>query len=146
MKRLPSIKTAMTPFPYAVDIDAPLAEAVALIVEHRIHHLPVTAGPELVGVVSDRDIRRLGEHNPGAGRSPQALTVRDIYTPDPYIVDLNERLDHVAMKMAEEHIGTVLVTRQDKLAGIFTVTDACRCLAEHLREHYGPIGGGDEAA
>jgi CBS domain-containing protein len=32
----------MTPFPYAIDIDAALTAAQALMAEHGIRHLPVT--------------------------------------------------------------------------------------------------------
>ena len=37
-----SLKVAMTPFPYAIAIDATLAEAGQLMTEHDVHHLPVT--------------------------------------------------------------------------------------------------------
>jgi CBS domain-containing protein len=37
--------------------------------------------------------------------------------------------------MAEHHIGSAIVTKNDKLVGIFTVTDACRALAEVLDGH-----------
>jgi len=37
--------------------------------------------------------------------------------------------------MAENHIGSAIVTKNDKLVGIFTVTDACRALAEVLGDH-----------
>jgi CBS domain-containing protein len=37
--------------------------------------------------------------------------------------------------MAEDHIGSAIVTKNDKLVGIFTVTDACRALAEVLDGH-----------
>jgi CBS domain-containing protein len=73
------------------------------------------------------------------------LTVRDVYIADPYIVDLNEPLDHVLLTMAQKHIGSVLVTKNGKLAGLFTTTDACRCFGEFLREKFSPRGD-DEAA
>ena len=38
----------------------------------------------------------------------------------------------VARTMAENRIGPAIVTKNDKLVGIFTVTDACRALAEVL--------------
>ena len=38
----------------------------------------------------------------------------------------------VARTMAEHHIGSALVTKDGKLVGIFTVTDACRALARIL--------------
>jgi hypothetical protein len=35
--------------------------------------------------------------------------------------------------MAAGHIGSALVTKHDRLVGIFTATDACRTFARHLR-------------
>lgn len=142
MKRIPTIKTVMTPFPYSVAIDAPLTAAIALMQEHRIRHLPVKDGHALAGVITERDISlTLGSNTDGA----QLPTVRAAYKPAPYIVDLNERLDNIAMTMAENHIDSALVTRNEKLVGIFTYTDACRQLALYLRDPFQP-GGGDEAA
>jgi CBS domain-containing protein len=37
--------------------------------------------------------------------------------------------------MAEHHIGSAIVIKNDKLVGIFTVTDACRALAEIIEGH-----------
>jgi CBS domain-containing protein len=51
------------------------------------------------------------------------------------MVDSNTPLDHVVEEMAERRIGSALVTHHGTLAGIFTVTDACRVLAEILKSH-----------
>jgi CBS domain-containing protein len=37
--------------------------------------------------------------------------------------------------MAENRIGSAIVTKHGKLVGIFTVTDACRALAEIIGDH-----------
>jgi len=44
MKRNPQVIAFMTPFPYSVDIDAPLAEARKMMREGNFRHLPVTFG------------------------------------------------------------------------------------------------------
>ena len=144
MKRLPAIKSVMTPFPYSVDIDAPISEAQRFMRERRIRHLPVTEKQELVGVLSERDIKLYLGPELDYPKSKETK-VRDVYMDRPYIVDLNERLDIVLQNMAERHIGSVLVTRNGKLAGVFTVTDACRKFAEFLRDPVRPPSG-DEAA
>ena len=116
----------MTPFPYSVDVAAPLARARALMAEHDIHHLPVKQGDRLVGAIALRD---LGAPADDAGR-----TVRDVATTDPYVVDASARVDDVAFAMADRHIECVLVTREGHLAGLFTTTDVCRLLGERLRQ------------
>jgi CBS domain-containing protein len=47
--------------------------------------------------------------------------------------------------MADRHVGSALVTRGDKLVGIFTTTDACRALVRVLQELH-PDKGPDEVA
>ena len=144
MKHIPLIKSAMTPFPYSVDVNAPIREARNFMQEHKIRHLPVTRGSELVGVVTDRDIKLyLGPDFDYPNE--QEVVVKDVYLDSPYIVDLNERLDKVLNIMAERHIGSVLVTRHGKLAGVFTSTDACKSFSDYLRNQFLPSGG-DEAA
>ncbi len=141
---VPQILGYMTPFPYSVDVDAPLAEAHAFLRERHIRHLPVTERGQLAGVLTDRDIKlALG---PDLGSPPeQELSVRDVFQPEPYVVDAGTPLLSVAETMAERHLGSALVTRGDTLVGIFTTTDACRALARVLREQH-PDPGPDEAA
>jgi acetoin utilization protein AcuB len=130
--RSPQILAFMTPFPYSIDIGAPLAEAHAFLRERNIRHLPVTRDGVLAGVLTDRDIKlALG---PDLGSPPEReLHVGDVYQPECYVVDAGEHLEDVAAAMAERHVGSALVTRGGKLVGIFTTTDACRALAHILR-------------
>ncbi len=144
MKRIPSIKTVMTAFPYSVQPEASLHQAIDFMRAHNIRHLPVADNGELLGLVSDRDIKLvLGPDF--AYPDPDKLTVGDIMRPDNYTVDLEERLDNVLAYMAEHHIGSAVVTRQGKLAGMFTTSDACREFSEHLREAFRRAGGGSAA-
>lgn len=140
----PQILAYMTPFPFSIDADAPLAEAHAFMRDRRIRHLPVTRRGELAGILTDRDIKlALG---PDLGSPPEhELAVRDVFQPDSFVVDADSALETVAMTMAERHVGSALVTRGEKLVGIFTATDACRALARILREQH-PRPGPDEAA
>lgn len=141
MKRIPAIKSVMTPFPYSVDIDAPLAEALRFLREHGIHHLPVTADGRLAGVLSDRDIRR----HLGSKKNSTKVRVRDVYMDHPCVVDLNERLDRVLRRMETDHVNTVLVTRNGRLAGVVTLTDVCRSYADLLQKDAQPPSGDDAA-
>lgn len=142
--RSPQILAFMTPFPYSIDIDAPIAEARGFLRERRIHHLPVTRAGELAGILTDRDIKlALG---PDLDSPPEReLSVRDVFQPESYIVEAHELLADVAAAMAERHVGSALVTRGGKLVGIFTTTDACRALARVLRDQH-PEPGPDQPA
>ena len=141
---IPSIAAVMTPFPWVVGIGQPLRDAKAMMKSHRIRHLPVLDGEDLVGVVSDRDIH-LVESTCEELDELAHLNVRDACIRDVYVVDLSTPLDKVLIEMANRHIGSALVTREGKIAGIFTVTDACRRFGEFLRKMFPPPGD-DEIA
>jgi len=143
MKQIPLVKTVMTPFPYSIDIEAPVEQAAELMRKHKVRHLPVTERGELKGIVSDRDIKLvLGPDF--AYPNPDEVRVCHAMVKQPHIVDLSTPLEPVLRHMAEHRLGSVLVTRRGKLAGVFTSTDACRCFAEYLRER-APQSGNDAA-
>ena len=124
----------MTPFPYSIDVDAPLKDAHKLMREHHFRHLPVTRAGAIVGVLTDRDIKLvLGPDFDYPDE--EKLAVRDAYVERPCVVHASTPVATVARTMAENHIGSAIVTKNDKLVGIFTVTDACRALAEVLAGH-----------
>jgi acetoin utilization protein AcuB len=131
MKRNPQVVAFMTPFPYSVDVDAPLAQARQLMREHDFRHLPVTSGGKLVGVLTDRDIKLILGPDFGSPNEGD-LKVRDAYVEQPCVVAASAPLAKVARIMADRHIGSAIVTKNDRLVGIFTVTDACRALAQVL--------------
>jgi acetoin utilization protein AcuB len=144
LEHMPSVKLAMTPFPYCVDVDASLAEAREMMVEHDIHHLPVTDHGDLVGVISGREVA-LGTAI-GSVRDPShEPRVREACVLHAYVVEDTTPLDEVVAYLAEHRLGSALVTRRGKLVGVFTVTDACRALAAWLRERFPPPGD-DEVA
>jgi len=141
MKRIPAIKSVMTPFPYSVEPESAVDAALDIMDTHNIHHLPVTKKDGvLIGVISSLDIRR-----EIAANAETPLKVQDVMITDTYTVDLSERLDSVLHRMAEHHLGSVIVTRKEKLVGIFTHVDACAAFAEFLREQV-RRSGGDTAA
>ena len=131
----------MTAFPYSVDVESTLDYALDFLQQHDVGHLPLKQDGELVGVVS---LNVLRHHLSLQGQDKQML-LKDLPLGNTYIVDLNERLDRVLETMANKHLDAALVTRQERLAGIFTSTDVCRSYAEHLREEFQPPSG-DEVA
>ena len=144
MKRIPLIKSVMTTFPYYIDIGASIRVAITMMADHDIRHLPVKSGDKLVGVVTDREIKQASD--PVLGLPSKAkLRVKDVSVRETYVVNLEERLDNVLLKMAEKHIGCAIVVRENRLVGIFTTVDACRVFGEHLRALFS-TGSGNDAA
>jgi CBS domain-containing protein len=141
--RIPPIKAVMTPFPWKVRLDDPLSHATAVMRERNIRHLPVTDGDQLVGIVTEHDIG-LVENAVRDSRESASLKVRDACAIDAYVVDLSAPLDRVLAEMAERHIGSALVVKRGKLAGIFTSSDACHHFGRFLARLY-DSGGNDVA-
>jgi acetoin utilization protein AcuB len=144
MKKLPGLKTAMTPFPYSISLDASFDEASELMGHHNVRHLPVTKDHQVVGVITDGDLTS-AMHVRSLSSDAGGLSVSDLYIADPYIVSVDEPLDNVLLTMASRHIGSAIVTKAGKLVGMFTSGDACRCFGEYLREHF-PHPTNDEVA
>ena len=135
MKKMPVLKTAMTPFPYSVGLDASFDEASELMGHHNVRHLPVTREHRVIGVITDRDMTS-AMHVRVQSNDGGDLRVSDLYMTDPYIVSMDEPIENVLLTMAERHIGSAIVTKAGKLVGIFTSVDACRIFGEYLREHF----------
>lgn len=136
MKRNPQVIAFMTPFPHSIDVDAPLEDAHRLMREHRFRHLPVMCGGEIVGVLTDRDIKLVLGPDFG-GPDERELRVRDACVERPCIVPASTPVAKVARVMAQNRIGSAIVTKHGKLVGIFTVTDACHALAEIVGDRDG---------
>jgi acetoin utilization protein AcuB len=144
MDHIPTLASVMTPFPYAVALTDSLLYAREMMVRHEIRHLPVLRDHVPVGILTDRDLKRALD--PDLGLPPkEELFVRDVYTPDAYVADDHAPLDEVLEYMASHHLGSVIVTKHGRLAGIFTTTDACRSYCVHLRRLF-PRPHGDDAA
>ena len=142
-KEIPAIKTVMTPFPYFIETEAPLEQAREMMSSHRIRHLPVVEEGVPVGIISHRELVRA--HDQERGDSESAQRVADLPREDALVVDLSAPLDRVLKEMANRRLGAALVVKDERLAGIFTLTDACRCFAESLRQQFPPSGGNEAA-
>jgi acetoin utilization protein AcuB len=140
--RMPTVGVVMTPFPYAVGPDASVREVEHLMDEHRIRHVPVQQDGRVLGVVSERELHHL-VHTALPDSDRARLRIRNLLRQDPYVVEMTTPLDEVTSEMATRHVGSAVVLRHGKLAGIFSTVDACRLLAEFLRDRFSE---GPEAA
>ncbi len=133
MSRMPTLKSVMTPFPYSIDVGEDIVTARVMMSEHEVRHLPVTRGPEIVGVITDRDIQVAGAV--ASGEAPQNL-VREVCHSPAFVVDGATALDEALESMAERQVSSVVVTDGEKLVGIVTLTDVTRLLVEALRARH----------
>lgn len=107
---------------------ATVADAIALLAEHRIGALPVLDGDRVAGIVSERDVvRQLA----GRGSDVLQLTVSELMTVDLVTAAPDDSLDATASLMTERRIRHLPVLSGGELAGIVTIGDV---VAARLRE------------
>jgi acetoin utilization protein AcuB len=134
----------MTSFPYFVEASDPAGKLEKIMDDRSVRHLPVQEKGRVVGIVSERDLHhRMQRGLPAAEKSK--LRARDLMVADPYVVGFKTPLDEVVAQMAIRHIGSAVVVRRGKLAGILSAIDVCRIFAEYLDHWFARAGGHDAA-
>jgi acetoin utilization protein AcuB len=129
-KPIPSIQKYMTTTPHTIGSDQTIAKASAIMSEHQIRHLPVLRGGQLLGVLSDRDVKLIESFR---DIDVMKTSVEEAMTEHPYTVGPETPLDEVVSTMAEKKFGSAVVVQNHKVVGIFTTVDACRALSELLQ-------------
>ena len=124
-----TVGSYMTRTPHTIGAEQTLKVARQLMRDHHVRHLPVLHGGELVGVLSEREVRSF-EALPGSS----LLTVEEAMVPDAYVTPVNAPLDAVAGEMATRRLGSaVVVDEAANVVGVFTAVDALRALSDALR-------------
>ena len=143
----------MTPGVISVAPDAPVMQAVRIMLQHHISGLPVVdAGGGLVGIVTEGDLlhrveigtqrrrSRWLEFLIGSGRLADEYAhacgrkVSEVMTRDVQAVHEDTPLDEIVQLMERRRIKRVPVLRGKSLVGIVTRANLMRALASFARE------------
>jgi acetoin utilization protein AcuB len=130
----------MTPEPVTISENESMGEALMLMRRHGIRHLPVVNGNILVGIVTDRDLRRASPSLLSGIAEDQYQEVLDgtsvarIMTREPFTVRLDTDLGEAVGLLVEKKLGSLPVVNGAELVGIFTEVDALRVLLEVLKK------------
>jgi acetoin utilization protein AcuB len=128
-KPIPSISKYMTTTPRTVSGSVTLAAAGRLMQEHDIRHLPVVDDGQLLGIITDRDIKYVSSFG---FVQPESVPLRGAMSEKPYSVAPETPMDEVVATMAENKYGAAVVVQNGHVVGVFTTVDACRALSELL--------------
>jgi acetoin utilization protein AcuB len=136
------VEDRMTTSPLTVGWSAKLTEAVRLMRERKIRHLPVLDdGDRLVGIVTDRDLRQvildpriLDRLSAGWVDRLEEFAVRDVMSWAVVSVRPGASIRDAARLMYQRKIGALPVVKNDRLVGILTETDVIRTFTEVLSE------------
>lgn len=130
MRKLIAIKVEEFTSPVMVTIAAGslLSQALLVMQDKEIRHLPVTHQNKIVGIISHRDVMAFLDKS-----WSQDIRVEDIMQTDMLTVYKNDELGEVAFKLSSLKVGSALVLDEDSsVYGIFTTTDALNALVEIL--------------
>ena len=113
----------MTRPPITVSSETTAQQALHIIKERRLRHLPVLAvDGTLAGIVSEKDLLRANSGDP-----VEEIMTRDVVTATEYTV-----LEEAARIMADHRISSLPVMRDERLVGIITETDLFHIFLELL--------------
>ncbi len=133
----------MTPEPLTVDEDESMGDALVVMRRQQIRHLPVVNGNTLVGIVTDRDLRRAspsllsGIEEEKYKEILESTPISRIMTREPFTVRLDTNLKDAVRLMVDKKISSLPVVNGSELVGIFTEVDALRVLLEVLPKEAG---------
>jgi acetoin utilization protein AcuB len=123
------VRDVMRPNPVTVTPETTLPEAMRLTAQRGIRHLPVVEHGQLVGIVSDRDLKR-AMASPATSLEAHELRylldrarVREIMSAGVITIGPMMPIEEAARLMVQEKIGALPVTEAGRLVGIVTETD-----------------------
>jgi acetoin utilization protein AcuB len=115
-----------------------LPEAIRLAVQRRVRHLPVVVDGELVGIVSDRDLKR-AMASPATSLEVHELqylldrlTVAEIMTQAVITIGPISPVEEAAQLMVMEKISALPVLEAGQLVGIVTETDMLKLFVKAM--------------
>lgn len=126
------VKDWMTRNPVTITDETSMMKAIHLMKQNRFRRLPVMHEDQLVGIVTDRDLK---EASPSKATTLDVhelyyllaeLQVKDIMTRNPITVAPDDTVEHAAQLMLENTISGLPVVDKEQLVGILTQSDVFR--------------------
>lgn len=126
-----AVETCMTRTVETVTSDEDVLDAAERLHASRVRHLPVVAGDELVGMLSDRDVRRALARLVREDRRIEAagsaevprFRVEQVMTTPCLTIQRDRPLRAVAQVLLKARIGALVVLQGARRVGIVTQTD-----------------------
>lgn len=114
------IKDIMTDDVATISPETSVVEAARLMQQHDIGSLPVCEGPDLVGIVTDRDIViRSVAHGKDLATTP----IREVMTQRVMTISPETEVNQVAALMSNQQVRRVPVVENNRLVGMVSLGD-----------------------
>ncbi len=126
------VKYWMSKVVVSIDVDDSMHQAISLMKQHQISILPVTKAENLVGVVTDRDIKRASASDATSLEIHELIyllsqiKIKEIMTRDPVSVPPDYTLEETAAVLLKNKISGAPVVAGGRLIGIITQMDLYR--------------------
>jgi acetoin utilization protein AcuB len=123
-----------------------LLDASMIFVRSTLHHVPILRGKQLVGVVTDRDVKRFtpsvlsgitaNEYNQLMETTPLST----VMTRNPLSTKPDEPVMAAARTFSTQKIGCLPVVENGEVVGILTTTDMLKLLSRLLEAQTAAAG------
>jgi acetoin utilization protein AcuB len=129
----------MTTDPVSVEPSDTILEAEGIMREMDIRQLPVIKDKELIGIITDRDIRSfLGSNSFNALEEQERARITKVaavMTDKPMFLSPDDDLRDAVELLIEQKVGGIpVVNGEEGLVGIVTYMDLLQCFLERLEE------------
>jgi CBS domain-containing protein len=116
-------------FVVTVDPDRTVLEAMQVLVEHRIGAVVVMRGDEIAGILTERDVLRLGAESP---TKLETTRVSDAMTRDLIVAVPDDDLDYAMQAMTRNRIRHLPIVEGGRLAGMLSIGDVVNAVRSHV--------------
>ena len=139
LKKNELIQKIMTKNPVTIEKRTKISEAAKLLLEKKMHHLPVVSGEKIIGMFSYTDLMRL-DFSDSFGQDQREVlatldsskSIEEVMAKDLVTIKERDTVQSAAKLLCDgRNFHSLPVLNQDgKLSGIVTSTDIIRFLAE----------------
>ena len=119
------VKNWIRKVPITVTRGTLLQEANQLMKKHNIRHLPVMDDDELVGFITESDLRQFSFPS-----MVEEIPVHQVMLTNPMKIDSNASIETAAKILHDNKIGGLPVMEGDKLVGVITDSDLLSAFIE----------------
>ena len=138
-KKAPVVRDYMTPDPITLEPEDTLMHALELMRRRGVRHVPVVLAGELVGLVTEGDVKRaepstLSDTQDHFVQVMETTPLSRIMIHEPLTVTADTPLLKAAETLYSTKYGSVPVVEDGKCIGILTDNDLLHALVDVLRE------------
>jgi acetoin utilization protein AcuB len=113
----------MTPEPACLAPEDTLGAAISLMEAGDFRAVPITLDSNLVGIISDRDVR-------SCRQEPAVTKVSAIMSRNLVCISADDSINEAIRMILSYKIGGLPVVRENKLVGMITITDILKAILD----------------